>query len=343
MTPFRPNRRAILAAPVALGLAACGDASAQTEPLAPLRELAPFPVGACAMSAQLTDPVFAELFAMQFGQLTPEWEMKMEATVRADGTFDFSRADAIADFCRARNIRLHGHTVIWHEQEPPAFQGLDGDRRRFALAYRNYITALVGRYRGQAVGWDVVNEPVRNDLQGYYTGLYSRNLDDYIAEAFHIAREADPNAVLFLNEYNLEEMPQKRVLFLRLVERLLKAGAPVTGLGTQTHLRTKTAPGAVTAAIRDLASFGLPIHVSELDVSTAGSLAPDKAQSALVRETALAFAALPARQRYAFTSWGLRDKDSMLRRRDVSERPLLFDDAGRPKPAAYAFAEAVRS
>jgi endo-1,4-beta-xylanase len=104
--------------------------------------------------------------------------------------------------------------------------------------------------------------------------------------------------------------------------------------------------------MRELASLGLPIHVSELDVSTrVHGLARDgmearlQAQARLVGALAEAFMALPARQRYAFTAWGLRDKDSWLRspyqKGDPTDRPLLFDDQGRAKPAARAFVQAV--
>jgi len=85
--------------------------------------------------------------------------------------------------------------------------------------------------------------------------------------AFQFARAADPNAVLLVNEYNLENNPQKLDTFLRLIERLLNRGAPITGLGNQSHIGIDTQPGASTRAIQALAKFGLPIHVSELDVS----------------------------------------------------------------------------
>jgi endo-1,4-beta-xylanase len=207
------------------------------------------------------------------------------------------------------------------------------------------------------VGWDVVNEAINENGEGERTCLWSRNLGpDYAAEAFRHAREADPDAPLFLNDYFLETMPNKRRSFLRLAERILKSGAPLTGLGTQTHVSIHMQPGAIKAAIRDLASLGLQIHLSELDVSTrnlegvkgALEMTPMterlERQARVVAEAGEAFMALPERQRYAFTIWGVRDRDSWLRRPpnagDGSDRPLLFDDEGRPKPAARALVEA---
>jgi endo-1,4-beta-xylanase len=352
-----PIRRRLIAAAPALLLSGCkGPAiAAPPGPLPPLKQVAPFPLGVCAMTGQFSDPDFVRLLTTNASQLTPEWEMKMEAILQDDGRFDYTRPDAVADFTAQHGLRLHGHTLIWHAQSPKAFERIDGAGQPFADAYRTYILAVAGRYRGRVVGWDVVNEAVAEDGNGYRDCLWRKNLGmDYAARAFHHAREADPTVPLFLNDYNLESNPTKRASFMRLAESLLKDRAPLGGLGTQTHLAFDQPPGAIRATIRELASLGLPIHVSELDVSTRGEGVRGKLdmtpmperlakQARLVGEAAEAFTALPAHQRYAFTVWGLRDKDSWLRHKPdgADDRPLLFDDAGRPKPAARALVEAV--
>lgn len=342
-----PTRRALAGGLAGLGLAACdgGRAAAPVSPARPLKAVAGFPVGCAVSTERLAEPAYAALLTRQFSQLTPEWEMKMEYIVRDDGAFRFDAPDAIAAFAKDRGLRLYGTTLVWHAQRPAAFERLDGDRAGFANAYRNYIAAVAGRYRGQAVGWDTVNEPVAEDGDGLRDCLWSRNLgaEDYMARAFEHAAEADPDAVLFINDYNLENLPKKRATFLRLVERLLKRGTPVGGIGTQTHIDLDLPGDAMKAALGELAGFGLPIHVSELDVSLVrrvpdfrGSAARLRAQAAKVVEVADAFMALPASQRFAFTVWGLRDSDSWLRSArdgDPRDQPLLFDERGAPKPA----------
>ena len=348
-------RRALLGG--ALALTACKgraqDARAPDRgPPPPLKSLTPFPVGCAMMTGELQDPAFARLLATHFSQLTPEWEMKMEYILKDDGGFRFDAPDAIAAFARANGMRLMGHNLIWYAQEPPAFMRLDGQGKAFADAYRNYILAVAGRYRGQAAGWDVVNEPVTDDGDGLRDCIWSRNLGpDYMRLAFEHAAEADPGAMLLVNDYDLENKPRKRATFMKTVEDLLKAGAPVKGIGTQTHVNADMAPGAITAAIRDLASLGLPIHLSELDVSLsrAERLFTDTAdlgtrQLRVYAEAAEAFMALPARQRFAFTLWGLRDKDSWLRTESVKrgvtpDAALLFDDTGAAKPSFWAVAD----
>ncbi|UTP40687.1 endo-1,4-beta-xylanase [Phenylobacterium sp. LH3H17] len=351
------DRRIVLGG--GLALAACDRrADAQIPggqtPVAipPLRSAAAFPVGVCVQEEQLGDPSLVPLIASQISQVTPEWEMKMEYIVKDDGSFRFEAPDRIAAFAKANGMRLFGHTLIWYAQVPGAFERLDEKRAKFADAYRNYILAVAGRYRGQAVGWDVVNEAVAEDGNGWRDSLWSKKLGKlrHMVLAFQHAREADPDAVLFLNDYNLENLPKKRATFMKLVEALLKAGAPIGGVGTQTHLAADLAPGEITRALKDLASLGLAVHVSEMDVSLTRSRGVLKdrnklpaGQSRLYAEAAEAFSSLPAAQRFAFTHWGLRDKDSWLKRENPADAPLLFDDAGRPKAAAAAWIGGLRA
>jgi endo-1,4-beta-xylanase len=279
--------------------------------------------------------------------------MKMERILQDDGALTFGGADAIADFTRANGLRLHGHNLIWYIYRPPSFTKLKDDPAAFAKAYRDYILAVAGRYRGRVSGWDVVNEPVNEDGDGYRTCLWSEMFGiDYVARAFHHAREADPDAVLFLNEYYLESRPRKLASYLRLVETLLKQGVPLGGLGTQLHMNWDYDPAGIDTMMRELAAFGLPIHVSELDVSihapALSLIGLDerlRRQAALITHAAEAFERLPAHQRYAFSIWGLRDSDSWLRNAaaggDPSDQPVLFDERGQPKLDAAARAKAL--
>ena len=348
----RPGRRRVVAAILATGLAACSRVSG-SEPaanLAPLRSVVAFPVGCAVTTAHLADPTYAALLNAQFSQVTPEWEMKMEYILQADGSLRFEAPDAIAAYARTQGLSLFGHNLVWYSQRPVAFARLDGQPDAFAKAYDGYIAAVAGRYRGRAVGWDVVNEPIAEDGGGLRDSLWSRNLGeiDYMRRAFDQAHAAAPDAVLFVNDYNLESLPRKRTAFLRLAETLLKSDAPLGGLGAQCHLTADLEPGSLSRMMRELAALGLPIHVSELDISLNRAKAGFASradlierQSRLAAEVGEAFARLPASQRFAFTVWGLRDKESWLRSAAENpdppwDAPLLFDDAGRPKPVLGA-------
>jgi endo-1,4-beta-xylanase len=350
------NRRALLTslalAPVIGGCRRTAVAGTPPPGLPPLKIITPGAFGTCVQVANLTDPAWLDLARTHVSQLTPEWEMKMEY-ILADGLdrLRLDRADRIAHFAHDNGMALHGHTLIWYSQGQDAFAALDN--AAFDRAFDGYIATVAGRYRGRVRSWDVVNEPILDDGSGLRDCHWSRRYgqDGYILRAFEKARIADPDAVLFLNEYNLEGIPTKGSQFLRLVERLLRAGCPLQGLGTQSHLWIDIPDGQIAAFIHELSQFGLPIHVSELDVSLRTDDRLDlrglrerlARQTARVTELADAYRHLPSAQQFAFTTWGLRDSDSWYRRGDKDDgkdRPLPFDAAGQPNPMAAALAAA---
>jgi endo-1,4-beta-xylanase len=353
------SRRAVLAA--TFGLVACdrfAAAQVATGPEAPpLKSLADFPIGATGMTGQLADPVWVAAMLRHVDQITPEWELKPERILQPGFAYDFSASDRIVDWGVEQGLRVFGHTLVWYSQGLDVFTDAL-PTARFAAEFDRYVSTVAGRYRGRMVGWDVVNEAVAEDGVGLRDCVYARKLgpEAYIVRAFEQARAADPDAVLFLNDYNLENNPRKGATFLKLVERLLTLGAPVTGIGTQSHLDIEIPAGQIRDFFRDAASLGLPIHVSELDfpMQRWDSRLPDlrptaerrAQQVARVGELAEAFMALPARQRFAFTTWGLRDPDSWLVRAEGRNRPdesaLLLDAAGRANPAYQAVAEAFQ-
>lgn len=348
------SRRGVLAG--SLALAGCqrpaeAQALMASAPVPGLKSVAPFRLGTCVQDSHLRDPAWVRLAQANCSQITPEWEMKMEYIVQDDGSFRFDRPDRIADFARANGMGLYGTTLVWYDQKPPAFLKLDEGRIGFGQAFDNYITAVVGRYRG-AVGWDVVNEVIAEDGDGWRDSLWASRLGDFdhMVRAFHVAHEADPDAVLFLNEYNLESLPKKFDSFQRLAEKLMAAGVPIGGVGCQSHLNADMPAGAMTRTLAQLARLGLPIHLSELDVSqtrsqnTFGSPAGlAQAQARVYAETAEAFCALPPKQQFAFTLWGLRDQDSWLRAENVKDMPAPFDELGQAKLPAQVLAKAFAS
>ena len=352
------NRRVVLgglsagAAALAISQIPSG-AKAAYGAIPPLKSAASYPLGVAASFTKVKDSAWMRLAETHFSRITAEWEMKMEYVLQADGSLRFDRGDAMAAFAREAGMTLHGHTLIWYAQDGEYFRKLAKKPDAFLNAYVDYIRAMMTRYKGLAVGWDVVNEPVWNDGRGLRPCLWRDVLgDDYIGLAFEAARQADPSAVLFLNDYNLELTPKKRSTFLKLCEKLLKDGAPLTGIGTQTHIGVGIAPGMIRDAIRDIASLGLKVHVSEVDISLRDAglptvAEPRIAQVRVMNELLGAYADVPEKQRYGLTMWALRDSDSWLNTPQggkslIPDEPVLFDSLGRPKPLAQAFIQAVR-
>ena len=214
-------------------------------------------MGTCFSSPQFGEPDLVRLLTRNFSQVTPEWQMKMDALQKADGSIDLRDCDGFVRQAADNGLQVHGHALIWYLQRAPYFAGLDGSRARFEAAYAKYIAGVAGPLSGKMRGWDVVNECIAEDGSGYRDCLWTDNLTiSYVGLAFQHAKAADKKAVLFLNDYNLESNPRKRRQFLVLAESLLKQGIPLEGLGSQTHVQTSLAAGAVRACIKDLSSLG---------------------------------------------------------------------------------------
>ena len=343
MTNRRHLIKAGLATCVASTVAACSQAGSPSRiKTAPLKHRVPYPLATIIQSGQTTDPDLSALITTHFARLTPEWEMKMEYMLKPDGSLNFDAPDRILYFAQAQGLGVHGHCLIWFAQDnAPYFQSLKDQHIAFLSAYERYIQEVAYYFRGKLTGWDVVNEPI-SDKGTLRPCLWLSHLGEaYIDKAFRLAHQADPLTPLFLNDYDLESKPAKRLGFLRLAERLLKAGVPIHGLGTQTHMTANQSPDDLKSCIRDLASLGLKLHVSELDISiqeasrnpleTAGLR--DK-QRHLLDALFSAYHELAPAQKYGVTFWGVRDDLSWLNQHgwyNIPDEPCLFDRNGHLK------------
>jgi endo-1,4-beta-xylanase len=209
-----------------------------------------------------------------------------------------------------------------------------------------HIGTVVGRYRGRVAAWDVVNEVVADRGGPLRDTAFSRRLGaGYIGEAFRIAHEADPGALLFYNDYGAEGLGDKSDRVLALVSGLVARGVPIHGVGLQMHLRADALPatGHLRANIRRLAELGLLVAVSEMDVQ-AHMLPGDRparlaAQRRVYRDVVAACVAEPACR--AVTFWGFTDAHSWIDRPAGFEGALLFDEGLVPKPAYFGVLDAL--
>jgi GH35 family endo-1,4-beta-xylanase len=179
-------------------------------------------------------------------------------------------------------MTLHGHTLVWHAQTNGwFFEG--GDKATITKRLQTHIATLVGRYKGKIRGWDVVNEAINDGggRGGGAGGEPTENLrnsqwlqtlgPDFFAIAFKAAHEADPEAKLYYNDYNIEN-GAKHQSSMVLLKRLIKEGVPIFGVGIQGHWSTTGVPyAAIDKAIADYASLGLKVSITELDVTINGT------------------------------------------------------------------------
>jgi len=231
-----------------------------------------FLIGAAIENSQLDSEVHKQLFLKHFNSVTAENCMKMERLYPMGNKLDFTEADELVKFATDNNINIRFHTLIWHEQCPGWFFLENREtvsKEKLKERMKNHIMQVVGRYKGKIYAYDVVNEPIDGDQpDGLKRNPYYNILgEEYIDLAFRWAREADPNAKLYINEI-FSYQPHKRRALVNLVKRLKERGVPIDGIGMQMHC-TITDPtiGAFEAAIKAYSELGVEIQITELDMT----------------------------------------------------------------------------
>lgn len=297
-----------------------------------------------------------------FASVTPENCMKPERIQPEANQWQFERADALVAWAEQNSMTIHGHTLVWHAQTPDWFFE-NGDKAIVTERMQDHIATLVGRYKGKLRSWDVVNEAI-NDGGNAETGK-TENLRDskwlqsigpeFLTLAFKFARQADPDAILYYNDYNIESGP-KHESSMVLLRRLLDDGAPIDAVGIQGHWRTGRVPFEdIDRAISDYASLGLKVSITELDVTIRGASGGQFARGRQRVETPVTKKDLEEQaEAYAklfaifkkhedvierVTFWGLNDRRTWRR----GQHPLLFDANNNPKPAYAAILNKLES
>jgi len=303
-------------------------------------------------------PAYGEVVRRECSILTAALYMSGSQPTR--GRYDFSGADEIVAFARARGMAVRGHPLIWHEELPSWFSSVNEREARQVLT--NHVRTVVARYAGRMHSWDVVNEVIAPEDKRADGQRISRWFQiagpDYIDLAFRTARAADAGVQLTLNEAGLEqdddESESRRQAALRLLRTLLKRGVPVTALGLQAHITADPEGGFKTRPLRkflrEVAGLGLKIFITELDVIDKELPADIRQRDAMVARTYRDFldAVLAEPAVKVIVHWGLSDKFSWLtdwadsKRADgLPVRGLPFDAEMRSTPAYDAIAGAL--
>jgi endo-1,4-beta-xylanase len=351
-----------------------GRTDPQTSLLEILKER--FLLGAALNDAQIAgqDPAALEIVRRHFSTISPENALKWDAVHPEPDRFEFAAADRYVALGAKRGLFVVGHVLVWHEQTPSwVFEGAPGatlDPKLLLSRLRAHVRSVVGRYRGRVQAWDVVNEAFEDDGTWRKTPWYATLGEEYVARAFEFAHEADPDAQLYYNDYNLWKTP-KREAAVRLVTSLRERGIRIDGIGEQAHWLLIGPPiEDIEAAIVGLAETGMQVLITELDVDPlprpeeligadvskrveltpeldpyADGL-PEGFEQRLAQRYADIFSVFVKHRAVSrVTFWGVTDADTWLNNWPVRGRtnhPLLWDRQGRPKPAFDAVVEALR-
>lgn len=310
-------------------------------------------IGAAVSDRALrTDYAYREILAQEFNLLTPENVMKFGPLSPRPDVYDFGPARELVEFAQANDMRVRGHTLLWHQMNPDWLKENNYTHNQALSLLHRHIFTVSGQFHGEIAAWDVVNEAI-NDDGGLRDSFWLHTIGpEYLEHAFRWAAQADPNAKLFYNDYGVEGINAKSDMMYELVKRLLERGVPLNGVGLQMHLSissdlTLTQPPTVQEMEDNLGRFaelGLEIHITEMDVQIQklnGSKDDRLEKQAHVYEDVLSVA-LRCPMVKAVVFWGFTDRYSWIPRFTGSDdAPLPFDTYYQPKPAYEAIYRAL--
>ena len=322
-----------------------------------------FTIGVALNQRNISDDAQKALVVKQFNSVTAENDWKPGEIHPQEGVWNFERADKLADFCRQNGIKMRGHCLCWHSQFADWMftdkKGKEVSKEVFYERLRDHIHTVVKRYKDVVYAWDVVNEAMADDGGGRGFGFgfgrgqepspyrQSRHFklcgDEFIAKAFQFAREADPDVLLFYNDYSTVD-DGKRERIYNMVKKMKDAGVPIDGIGMQGHYNIYFPDEErLEKAITRFKELVKHIHITELDLrmnnESGGQLMFSRGEA----KPMPAYMGTLQTDQYArlfkvfrkhadvidnVTFWNLGDRDSWL---GVNNHPLPFDENYRPK------------
>ena len=320
------------------------------------KSVASFPVGIATGSwLQKKSPKGFKLLEEQFSSKTVYAYMDIEVS---RGKFNFGESDYWVKWAETHPVRLHGHCLVYHQGAPDWILNYKGSTSDFEQIIKSHVQTIVGRYKGKIKSWDVINEVFSPTTGGIvatpFRKLYPSDAAylGFVKRCFDWAHEADPNALLFYNDGNLQNVQVKLNAVIKFAKDLKLAGTPIHGIGSQMHISIDTPDSEISNSLQQLAATGLLVHVSELDVRINPNLISDliftkdlfKAQALKLQTVAQYYKQLvPKSQQHGITFWDISDADSWLVvQMKRHEAPCLFDAAFNKKLAFYGFLQGLK-
>ena len=361
------NKLSRLAAWMAVVLAGAPPLAAQTTTT--LRQAAAvrgIPIGAAAQADEYgeTDPLttngnYVNILSTQYDQLEPGNAMKWDVTEPALNTYNFQPGDELVAFAQKYGMRVRGHNLCWHNQLPGWLTpyAASATPAQMATLLQNHITTEVTHYAGQVFAWDVVNEAftdttpsVLGDSIWYDQPGIGQSGTGYIEQAIRWAHAADPNALLFYNDYNIEGPGAKFNAVLAMVQDFVSRGVPINGVGFEMHIMTNgyPSPSGLAQNMQALAALGIQVHITEMDVrvpvdSSGNATAAELQQQAQVYQNIMTVC-LEQPNCTAFQVWGISYNDSWIPSVFAGYGAALpFDFNYQPTPAFNALLTALQT
>jgi endo-1,4-beta-xylanase len=369
---------ALAAAAFCLGTSANNELS-----LREAAQLSGLLIGTAVRPDQLSEAAYATTLAREFNMVEPEDALKWEVVHPQPNSFDFSQADQILEFATRHGMKVRGHTLVWHQQNPKWLTDGNFPSTELARILEEHIKTVVGHYRGRIFAWDVVNEafdelksgalrstiwrdqpgitrsedqaairepqtlnsPARSQREARNSQPYS-----YIERCFRWAHEADPQALLFYNDAEAETINPKSDAIYAMIRDFREHGVPIDGIGFQMHVANLHADVAsISANIKRFTALGVQVHITEMDIAVPVDSNGDaraqelQLQADIYRQ--IAAACLSHSGCTAIQTWGFTDKYSWIgsHSKHTQGAPLLFDRKYQAKPAYDALRDTLSS
>lgn len=337
-----------------------------------------FLIGAAINYQQIMkkDTIGYNLLKKHFNSITAENIMKWEEIHPRPGVYNFAPADSFVALGQSLNMFIVGHTLVWHNQTPRwVFEDEKGKpvcRDTLLKRMRDHIYTVVGRYKGKVKGWDVVNEALNEDGTLRKSKWLEIIGEDYIEKAFQYAHEADPDAELYYNDYNMPK-PSKRDGAIAIVKRLKEKNIRIDGIGMQGHYDLKSPKVEdFEESIKKFSELGVKVMITEMDIDVLPGRdiifgaevtvrlegkpefdpyktgLPDSMQVVLANRYKEFFEVLLKHSDKVsrVTFWGVHDGQSWLNYWPVRGRtnhPLIFDRQGQPKLVYYTLIDLAKN
>lgn len=321
-----------------------GETDSDNRSLKQLAELNHIRIGTAVAPYYFAEPDYVNVLTNEFDTVTPENQLKWAVLRPEDNVFDFSSGDSVVAFAVSNKISVRGHNLVWHFMNPDWLDRVNWTKKEITNLLCQHIKKVVKRYKGTILEWDVVNEPLNENGKLRKSVWLNRIGPDYIEKSFRWAHEADPKAILFINEYGTEMPGKKADGLYDLLKQLLKKKVPIHGVGFQCHFDLEKIPDREKMAqnILRFAKLGLKIEFTEVDIRFKGDKTEKLLQAQAKAYEDLMNVALITPNFSSFVLWGFTDKYSWVPYffQDYGNA-LIFDEEFSKKPAYYALKKAL--
>lgn len=299
------DRATILGGVSALTLSfAVASAFGQATTLKDAAAAAGLNIGVATNSFNVTNANYAAAVKAQFNTLVCENEMKFQSTEPSRGNFSYNGANTVANFAATNNMKLRGHTFVWHSQSGWA-SSFNGSRAEMQSIMQTHIAEVGGHFKGKVLEWDVLNEITADGSgNGLRTSFWQQRIgNDYVDSAFVWSQRTDPAAYLYYNDYGADGLNGKSNAIYALTQRLMTDKRPIHGIGLQAHLSRGLNANSIRDNIKRFGDLGIRISLTEIDINNTGTTQD---------WVGLMNACLANYNCVSFMAWGLADGNSWI-------------------------------